>query len=109
VPFKGSADLMTALLGGHIIDASDSTAWAPHVESGKLRLLVTFGSKRTRRRPEVPTLDELGYKTVSDSPFGLVGPQASWLPLSSARCTTPSASRLMMARCASCSIDSTSP
>lgn len=74
IPFKGSADLMTALLGGHIMAASDSTGWAPHVESGKLRLLVTFGSKRTKRWPEVPTLDELGYKTVSDSPFGLVGP-----------------------------------
>jgi len=74
IPFKGSADLTTALLGGHIMAASDSTGWAPHVESGKLRLLVTFGSKRTKRWPDVPTLDELGYKTVSDSPFGIVGP-----------------------------------
>ena len=74
LPYKGSADLMTALLGGHVMAASDSTGWAPHVESGKMRLLVTFGSKRTRKWPEVPTLDELGYKTVSDSPFGLVGP-----------------------------------
>lgn len=74
IPFKGSADLLTSLLGGHIMAASDSTGWAPHVESGKLRLLVTFGSRRTKRWPDVPTLDELGYKTVSDSPFGLVGP-----------------------------------
>jgi tripartite-type tricarboxylate transporter receptor subunit TctC len=74
VPFKGSADLMAALLGGHIMAASDSTGWAPHVESGKLRLLVTFGSKRTRKWPEVPTLAELGFDTISDSPFGLAGP-----------------------------------
>jgi tripartite-type tricarboxylate transporter receptor subunit TctC len=74
IPFKGSADLMTALLGGHVMAASDSTGWAPHVESGRVRLLVTFGSKRTRKWPDVPTLDELGYKTVSDSPFGIVGP-----------------------------------
>ena len=47
----------------------------PHVESGKLRLLVTYGSKRTKRWPNVPTLDELGYKTVSDSPFGVCGPK----------------------------------
>jgi tripartite-type tricarboxylate transporter receptor subunit TctC len=74
VPFKGSADLMQALLGGHIMAASDSTGWAPHVESGKLRLLATYGSKRTTKWPDVPTLNELGYETVSDSPFGLGGP-----------------------------------
>lgn len=74
VPYKGNADLMTALLGGHIMSASDSTGWAPHVESGKMRLLVTFGAKRTKRWPQVPTLAELGYDTVSDSPFGVGGP-----------------------------------
>ena len=42
---------------------------------GKLRLLATYGSKRTKRWPNVPTLDELGYKTVSDSPFGVCGPK----------------------------------
>jgi tripartite-type tricarboxylate transporter receptor subunit TctC len=75
VPFKGSADLMQAILGGHINGASDSTGWAPHVESGRLRLLATYGSKRTKRWPNVPTLNELGYETVSDSPFGLAGPR----------------------------------
>ena len=55
--------------------ASDATGWAPHVEAGKLRLLATYGSKRTKRWPNVPTLDELGYKTVSDSPFGVCGPK----------------------------------
>lgn len=74
VPFKGSADLMNAILGGHVQAASDSTGWAPHVEAGKLRLLVTYGSKRTKRWPDVPTFAELGYETVSDSPFGIGGP-----------------------------------
>ncbi len=74
VPFKGSADLMTAILGGHIMSASDSTGWAAQVDSGKLRLLVVYGSKRAKRWPDVPTLAELGYSTVSDSPFGIAGP-----------------------------------
>jgi len=65
---------MTSILGGHVQSASDSTGWAPHVESGKLRLLATYGSKRTKKWPEVPTLTELGYDTVSDSPFGIGGP-----------------------------------
>ena len=75
VPFKGSADLMQAVVGGHVMSASDSTGWAPYVESGRLRLLATYGSKRTRRWPQVPTLNELGFETVSDSPFGLAGPR----------------------------------
>jgi tripartite-type tricarboxylate transporter receptor subunit TctC len=52
----------------------EPTGWAPQVEAGKLRLLATFGSKRTRRWPDVPTLNELGYDTASDSPFGIAGP-----------------------------------
>lgn len=75
VPFKGNAENMQAILGGHIMAASDATGWAPHVESGKLRLLATYGSKRTKRWPTVATLDELGYQTVSDSPFGVCGPK----------------------------------
>jgi len=75
VPFKGNADNMQAVLGGHTMAASDATGWAPHVDAGKLRLLATYGSKRTKRWPNVPTLDELGYRTVSDSPFGVCGPK----------------------------------
>ena len=75
VPFKGNADNMQAILGGHTMGASDATGWGPQVEAGKLRLLATYGSKRTKRWPNVPTLDELGFKTVSDSPFGVCGPK----------------------------------
>lgn len=75
VPFKGNAENMQAILGGHIMSASDATGWAPHLASGKLRLLATYGSKRTKRWPNIPTLDELGYQTVSDSPFGVCGPK----------------------------------
>jgi tripartite-type tricarboxylate transporter receptor subunit TctC len=75
VPFKGNAENMQAILGGHIMAASDATGWGPHVDAGKLRLLATYGSKRTKRWSQVPTLNELGYETVSDSPFGVGGPK----------------------------------
>ena len=75
IPFKGSSDGLQALLGGHIMAHSDATGWAPHVDSGTMRLLATYGSKRTKRWPQVPTLNELGYDTVSDSPFGIGGPR----------------------------------
>jgi tripartite-type tricarboxylate transporter receptor subunit TctC len=75
IPFKGSAHNLQAVLGGHVMAMSDSTGWGPLVDAGKLRLLATYGSKRTTRWPDVPTLNELGYDTVSDSPFGVCGPK----------------------------------
>ena len=75
VPFKGNADGMQALLGGHIMAHSDATGWGPHVDAGTCRLLATYGGKRTKRWPGVPTLTELGYDTVSDSPFGIGAPK----------------------------------
>ena len=75
VPFKGNADLQQALLGGHVMALSDATGWDQFVDSGKMRLLVTFGEKRTERWPDVPTAQELGYGVVSSSPYGLAGPK----------------------------------
>jgi len=75
IPFKGFADNMQSLLGGHTMALSDSTGWAPHVDSGKARLLATYGSKRTKRWPQIPTLLDAGYTTVSDSPYGFGGPK----------------------------------
>ena len=75
VPFKGNADLQQALLGGHVMAQSDATGWDKFVESGQMRLRVTFGEKRTKRWPNVPTAKELGYGVVSQSPYGLVGPK----------------------------------
>jgi tripartite-type tricarboxylate transporter receptor subunit TctC len=51
-----------------------SATWAPQVESGRLRLLATYGSKRSKRWPSVPTLSELGFGIANDSPWGIGGP-----------------------------------
>jgi len=75
VPHRGNAPSMAALLGGHILAAADATGWGPHVNAGKMRLLVTWGEKRTKRWPDVPTLNELGYGIVSNSPYGIGGPK----------------------------------
>jgi tripartite-type tricarboxylate transporter receptor subunit TctC len=75
VPMKGTGENMPALLGGHVNVAADSTGFAPYVESGQMRLLVTFGENRTKKWPQVPTLKELGYGIVTESPFGLAGPK----------------------------------
>jgi tripartite-type tricarboxylate transporter receptor subunit TctC len=75
VPYKGFGEGIQGLLGGHVMAYSDSTGWAPQVEAGTCRLLVTYGAKRTRRWPNIPTLQELGYETLADSPYGFGGPR----------------------------------
>ena len=74
-PYRGTADTMRALLGGEIDFASESSGWAPMVMAGKLRLLAVFTAKRAKRFPDAPTVRELGFDVVVDSPGGLVGPR----------------------------------
>jgi tripartite-type tricarboxylate transporter receptor subunit TctC len=75
VPFKGVAESMNALLGGHIDVVSDSTGWAGSVNAGAVRLLVTWGAQRTKNWPDVPILKEVGIDMISNSPFGIGGPK----------------------------------
>jgi tripartite-type tricarboxylate transporter receptor subunit TctC len=74
VPYKGTAEQMLAVVNGQVMAGVNSNGFAPYVESGQLRLLATFGERRHRRWPQAPTLKELGYGIVAQSPYGLVGP-----------------------------------
>jgi tripartite-type tricarboxylate transporter receptor subunit TctC len=75
VPFKGGAETNAAVLGQHTMLQADSSGWKPLVESGKLRLLMIWTGERSPNYPNAPTLKELGYPFVFDSPFGLAGPK----------------------------------
>src|SRR5262249_14921450 len=75
VPHKGGAELNAALLGGHIDAISDSTSWAPLVNSGDFRLLVIWSPTRSKNWPDAPTLQEEGVNLVLNSPYGVAGPK----------------------------------
>jgi tripartite-type tricarboxylate transporter receptor subunit TctC len=61
VPFKGGESVVTALLGGHVEVTDDAFSKViPHVEAGKLRILLV--SKKMSRYPNIPTMTELGFK-----------------------------------------------
>jgi tripartite-type tricarboxylate transporter receptor subunit TctC len=75
VPFKGGAETNAAVLGGHTTLQADSTAWKPLVDAGQLRLLAIWTAERSKNWPDAPTLKELGYPFVFDSPFGVAGPK----------------------------------
>jgi tripartite-type tricarboxylate transporter receptor subunit TctC len=81
VPYKGTAEQMFAVAGGHLMVGVNSTGFGPYVESGKLKLLVTFGEQRSKRWSFAPTLKELGYPIVANSPYGLGGPKGIPAPI----------------------------
>ena len=74
VPYKGTSEQMIAVSSGQVMVGVNSNGFAPFVDSGRLRLLVTFGEHRTKRWPAVPTLKELGHGIVASSPYGIAGP-----------------------------------
>jgi len=75
VPYKGTSEQMIAVSSGQVMVGVNSNGFAPFVDMGRLRLLVTFGEQRTTRWPQVPTLKDLGYGIVATSPYGLAGPR----------------------------------
>jgi len=75
VPYRSVAESSNALLGGHIAAVADAAGWAPYVNSGQFRLLVIFGSARTKSWPDVPSLNEFGIDVAATSDYGLAGPK----------------------------------
>ena len=75
VPFKGAAELHAAVAGGHVMVGAGGASSKQIVDAGKARFLNVWTAKRQKSFPEVPTLLELGYPFVIDSPFGIAGPK----------------------------------
>ncbi len=74
VPFKGGEAVVTALLGGHVEVSYDIVGkFMPHVEAGKVRILLV--SRKISFLPNIPTITELGYKRELLSGWhGMFGP-----------------------------------
>ncbi|SEK10409.1 Tripartite-type tricarboxylate transporter, receptor component TctC [Variovorax sp. OK605] len=75
IAYKGGAAALTDVLGGQVDMLADSSSWAPYIESGKMRLLATWGETRTPRFKDTPTLRELGYDVVVEAPNGIGAPK----------------------------------
>jgi len=81
VSHKGGADALTAILGKHVDAFASGVDWKPHVDSGELRLLVTFGPKRSKMFPDTPTFIDLGYKTWVASIGAIIAPSGLPAPI----------------------------
>ena len=63
VPYRGTAPLTTDLLSGQIDIASDfMPTYVPQVTDGKIRALAVTTSQRAAELPDVPTVQEAGFK-----------------------------------------------
>ncbi len=62
VPYRGSAPALQDLLGGHLDYNFDPGIAFAHVRSGKLRMIAVATMERSPLFPDVPTLDESGFK-----------------------------------------------
>jgi tripartite-type tricarboxylate transporter receptor subunit TctC len=76
VPYNGSAPAVTAVMGGHVTAAiSGYAVVVEQIKAGKLRALASGTLKRIEPQPDLPTLDELGFKGMEiDNWFAVVAP-----------------------------------
>lgn len=62
VPFNGGAALQSAVLGGHAPAGIDVVLeWQQNARAGKVVVLATSGTQRSRIMPDVPTFKEQGF------------------------------------------------
>jgi tripartite-type tricarboxylate transporter receptor subunit TctC len=82
VPYKGGAPATLATASGEVQTQLISISTAlPHIQSGRLRPLATFGTARSPVLPDVPTLTELGLPPLSSPWLGIFVPARTPAPI----------------------------
>lgn len=83
VPYKGAAGAISDLVGGHVqamISALQTVA--PHVHSGRLRMLAVMSDKRAEAFPDVPTLREQGLADLEvETWYAMFAPAGTPAPI----------------------------
>lgn len=76
VAFKGTGDLLSSLLGGHV-DGAMSYSSLALAQKGKVRLLAVATPKRLAYFPDTPTFRELGIDWVDGAYRGIAVPKST--------------------------------
>jgi tripartite-type tricarboxylate transporter receptor subunit TctC len=78
-PYRGSAPMMTDMLGGQIAAGVGSIPdFIEQHKAGKIRVVAVMGDRRQAVMPDVPTLAELGVAGFEDVPYyGFFAPAGS--------------------------------
>jgi len=75
VPFKGSMDAMSAVLGDQVALFVSGAEWKPQVDAGAMRLLMMWTDKRLPAYANTPTARESGYPFDLDVSMDLIAPK----------------------------------
>src|SRR3989440_8606393 len=83
VPYRGAAPAVTDILGGQVVGGFlDLPVVMPQIIGGNLRALGTASAKRDEILPDLPTLDEQGYRDVyADNWYALYAPARTPAPV----------------------------
>ncbi len=83
IPYKGSGQATTDLLGGQVMVSIPGTAgMVGHIKAGKLRALAVTGSRRSPQLPDVPTIMESGVPGYEAYVWmGLLAPKGTPAPI----------------------------
>ena len=76
VPYKGTGDLTTAVIGQHVSGAMSYVTFAI-TQKGKVRALAIATEKRHPLLPDVPTFRELGFEWVDGAYRGVAVPKST--------------------------------
>jgi tripartite-type tricarboxylate transporter receptor subunit TctC len=76
VPYKGSADALTDLIGGRIDMIFDPVSLT-QVKAGKVKAIGVMSAKRHPELPNVPTVQEQGFDVDTRSWFGMFAPKGT--------------------------------
>jgi tripartite-type tricarboxylate transporter receptor subunit TctC len=80
IPYKGVAEVMTDVIAGRLdMFFVGTQIAASQVQAGKVRALALTGAKRWKGLPDVPTMQELGFKD-----YNLINWFGLWLPAGAA-------------------------
>jgi tripartite-type tricarboxylate transporter receptor subunit TctC len=76
IPYRGSGPAITDLIGGQVNYCFETmTSATPHVKGGKAIAMAQTRLKRATGHPNVPTMDESGFKGFEATVwYGLMGP-----------------------------------
>jgi tripartite-type tricarboxylate transporter receptor subunit TctC len=83
VPYKGSGQAVTDILGGHVqVMFSGFSSTLHHIKAGKLRALAVTGPKRSNALPQVATIAEQGFPGVEATAwYGILAPAGTPKPV----------------------------
>ncbi len=76
IPFKGTGEMTTSVLAGHVDGAMTYTAFAVN-NKGRVRALAVAMDKRHPLLPDVPTFKELGVEWVDGAYRGIGMPKST--------------------------------